>query len=108
MSEDNPWDGLWPDLTPRKRLAKQVDLGLAISGATLEPGETRTLREISNYCGVSFQAIARIEDKAMRKFKLGLAELGFHKLDDILPQINHDESEEHSRSGIVNTSPPKM
>ena len=48
---------------------QQVDLGLAISGATLEPGQTRTLPEIAAYCGCSPQNIGLIEQSAMRKLR---------------------------------------
>jgi len=47
----------------------EIDLGLAISGATLEPGKTRSLLEISFYCGCTKQNIDLIEKRALRKIR---------------------------------------
>lgn len=108
MNEDDPWKGLWPDMPEHKRVSMKVDLGLAISGATLEPGETRTLRDIADYCGVSHQAIARIEEKAIKKFRARLAELGFDKLEDLMPKWDTTDDDIHSRHGAKSTTPPKL
>lgn len=48
---------------------RRVNLGLAISGATLEPGKTRTLREIAAFCDCHWNAIYLIEQKAMKKLR---------------------------------------
>jgi len=50
------------------------NLGLAISGATLAPNQTRTLREIAHFitaagAPVSWQAISEIEQGALRKLR---------------------------------------
>jgi hypothetical protein len=52
-----------------KRQNPRVNLGLAIAGATLQPGQSRTLREIAAYCGCSMQAVQEIERTAMRKLR---------------------------------------
>jgi hypothetical protein len=46
-----------------------TDLGLAISGATLQPGKTRTSVEIAAFCGCSKQNIQQIEKRALRKLR---------------------------------------
>lgn len=76
-----------------ERRAKRIDLGIAISGATLEPGESRTLRDIADFCGCSHQAIARIEKNAIRKVKSRLAELGYTELSQILPTRRNNDNE---------------
>ena len=53
-----------------------IDLGLAISAATLEPGEHRTNEEIAAYCGCTRQNVDRIYQRAMRKLRVRLQ---FHK-----------------------------
>jgi hypothetical protein len=64
------------------------DLGLAISGATLASGDTRSLRDIAAFCSaagakVSWQAIWHIEQRAFRKLRVRLQ---FHK-DPVLREI---------------------
>ena len=49
-----------------------LDLGLAISGATLPPGCRRTNEEIAAYCGCSRQNISVIEHRALKKLRLAL------------------------------------
>lgn len=49
--------------------AAEIDLGLAISGATLGPGESRSLREIAAFCGCSWQWIYLIEKRALKKLR---------------------------------------
>ena len=49
-----------------------IDLGLAISGAKLEPGERRTTEELAAWCGVSKQAISKMEQVALRKVRTRL------------------------------------
>jgi hypothetical protein len=55
----------------RGRLSKtaDIDLGLAVSGATLEPGETRSGEDLAAFCGCSRQAIEHIERRALRKLR---------------------------------------
>lgn len=51
------------------RKGKKMALGLAVSGALLKPGETRTLEEIAAFCGCSRNAIYEIERVALRKLR---------------------------------------
>jgi hypothetical protein len=53
-----------------------IDLGLAISGATLPPGQTREAAEIARYCGCSKQNIHVIEKRALAKVRAALAQRG--------------------------------
>jgi len=46
-----------------------VDLGLAISGALLKPGKTRTHEEIAAFAGCSKQNIEQLEKRALRKLR---------------------------------------
>ena len=46
-----------------------VDLGLAISGATLAPGQTRSLREIAAFCDCHYNNIEQIEKTALKKIR---------------------------------------
>jgi len=50
-------------------MKSSVDLGLAISGATLLPGERRSLREIAAFCGCHHNNIFAIEARALRKIR---------------------------------------
>ena len=52
----------------------EIDLGLAISGATLPPGQRRDSQEMANYCNCSKQLIHQIEKKAIRKVRKALLE----------------------------------
>jgi|TARA_R110002153_G_scaffold252908_1_gene410833 hypothetical protein len=58
---------------PRKKRVyegrESIRLGIAVSGATLEPGRTRTLEEIAAYAGCTHQRIAMIEKEALRKLR---------------------------------------
>lgn len=54
---------------------KAIDLGLAISGALLPPGQRRDLPEIAAYAGCSKQMIHIIEQKALRKMKKALMQM---------------------------------
>ena len=54
------------DTTPK---GVRIDLGLAISGATLPPGHQRTLVELAAYCYCSKQMIHIIEKQALRKIR---------------------------------------
>jgi hypothetical protein len=55
----------------RGRLTKNadIDLGLAVSGATLKSGETRSHEDMAAFCGCSRQAIEHIERRALRKLR---------------------------------------
>jgi hypothetical protein len=79
-------DGKWGFVKNRKR-AKYVrkdperdtlfDLGLAISGATLQPGEMRTQQEIAWFVEAAGahctrQRIQQVEEKALRKVRAAL------------------------------------
>jgi len=46
-----------------------VDLGIAISGALLKPGQTRTQTEIAAFAGCSKQNIEKLEKRALRKLR---------------------------------------
>jgi hypothetical protein len=59
---------------PNKNL---MDLGLAIGAATLQPGQTRTQREIAAFVQAagthcSYVAIQHIENRALRKIRVAL------------------------------------
>jgi len=54
------------DTTPK---GVRIDLGLAISGATLLPGQQRSLVELAAYCDCSKQMIHIIEKQALRKIR---------------------------------------
>ena len=57
-----------------KSLAKQrrIDLGLAVSAATLRPGETRSQKELARYTTMTPQGIAYIEHNAIAKVRVAL------------------------------------
>jgi len=46
-----------------------VDLGLAISGALLPPGQRRTCVEIAAFAGCSKQNIEQLENRALKKLR---------------------------------------
>lgn len=52
---------------------RRVDLGLAISGALLLPGERLTQEDIAAFCGCSRGAIYMIEQAALHKLRKRLA-----------------------------------
>jgi len=47
----------------------RIDLGLAISGATLRRGQCRSLSEIAAYCDCSYQFIHMTEQRALDKMR---------------------------------------
>lgn len=47
-------------------------LGLAVSALSLQPGETRTCREIAAFCKTSPQNVSLIEHRALRKIRAKL------------------------------------
>lgn len=48
---------------------REVDIGLAVAGALLGEGQTRTFAEISAYCGLSIQGVSEIEKTALKKIR---------------------------------------
>lgn len=46
---------------------RRMELGIAISGALLQPGEHRTLKEIAAFAGCSKQAIHALQNRALAK-----------------------------------------
>jgi hypothetical protein len=48
---------------------RHIDLGIAISGATLAPGKIRTREEIAAYAGCTKQNIEQLEHRALRKLR---------------------------------------
>ena len=66
---------------------EDIDLGLAISHATLPPGQTRTYREIAAYCGCGWQTIWEIENRAKRKLRKRLAYREDGNLRELVEQI---------------------
>lgn len=72
----------------RKPKTAEIELGLAVSGATLPKGEARSLTEMAQFCGCSRQAIHSIYESAIRKVRRKLAEQGLQSLSDL---IEHEE-----------------
>ena len=68
----------------RKPKTTEIELGLAISGATLPKGETRSLTDMAQYCGCSRQAIHSIYASGVRKLRRALAEEGIYNLANII------------------------
>lgn len=56
----------------QKAKAERLDLGLAISRLSMQPGQTRTLEEIAAYCECTREAIRKIEKSALAKMKARL------------------------------------
>jgi len=52
-----------------KKRTQRIDLGLAISGATMMPGQVRSHEEIAAFCDCSRERIFQIEKQAMRKLR---------------------------------------
>jgi hypothetical protein len=63
---------------------RRINLGLAISGCTMQPGDTRTIEEIAAFCGCSKQNISIMERRAVAKFKAAAAKLGYTELDHFI------------------------
>lgn len=68
------------DTRPKGR---QIDLGLAVSGALLPPGQIRDTAELARFCGCSRQLIHTIEKSAIAKIRAALAAAGIRSLTDI-------------------------
>ena len=74
-----------------KKKTNRLDLGLAISGATLGPGQRRTHREIAAYCDCSAQAIAQIEAKALHTLRRRIRRvIGDTGLEDLMAYLDED------------------
>jgi hypothetical protein len=67
----------------RRPKGSVIDLGLAVSGATLPPGQIRDTSEIASYCGCSRQMIHVIEKRALTKIRAALAASGIQSSDSI-------------------------
>ena len=65
-----------------------IDLGLAVAGATLPPGQTRDTAELARYCGCTKQNIHTIEKRAIRKIRTALAQQGITSQSSILKTEN--------------------
>jgi hypothetical protein len=65
-----------------------IDLGLAIAGATLPPGQTRDTAELARYCGCTKQLIHTIEKRALAKIRTALAQRGITTTASILQTEN--------------------
>jgi len=72
-----------PEKLSAKERSERVNLGLAISGALLEPGESRSFQEIALYCDCSKQAIEQLYRRAIRKAHRSMVRLGHKELDDM-------------------------
>lgn len=60
-----------------------IDLGIAVSGATLPPGQIRDITEISYFCECSKQLVHTIEKRAIDKVRKSLAKQGILSSGDI-------------------------
>jgi hypothetical protein len=60
-----------------------IELGLAISGATLPEGQIRDITEISYFCDCSKQLVHTIEKRAIDKVRKTLAKQGILSSADI-------------------------
>jgi hypothetical protein len=60
-----------------------IELGLAISGATLPQGQVRDITEISYFCDCSKQLVHAIEKRAIDKVRKTLAKQGILSSADI-------------------------
>lgn len=58
---------------PHAPKGREIDLGLAVAGALLLPGQCRELMEIAAYCGCSKQLIHTIEKQAITKIRQAIA-----------------------------------
>ena len=61
-----------PPIRDTRPKGREIDIGLAIAGATLPPGQMRDLTEIAAYCGCSRQLIHTIEKSAVKKIREAL------------------------------------
>lgn len=63
----------------KKTAPRDIDLGLAVSGALLKPGQTRTLPEIAAFTGTSKQQVQQLEARAMANLRRAFLNLGFNR-----------------------------
>lgn len=63
-----------PAFSSRKR-TNRIDLGLAVSRLSLQPGQRRTLKEIAAYCECTKEGIRQIENNAILKLRARLQKL---------------------------------
>lgn len=61
-----------------------IDLGLAVAGATLPPGQIRDTAELARFCGCSRQMIHIIEKRALTKIQRALAQQGVRSFKDLI------------------------
>lgn len=59
-------------MTPGAQKKQRLLLGLHVSRLSLQPGQTRSQRELAYFCGCSKSTIQWIEKQAMQKVRLGL------------------------------------
>ncbi len=73
-----------PNAKRSNRMPKEnIDLGLAICGATTPPGVRRTLDEIAAFCGCRRSTIWMIEKRALQKLKKAI----FLRRDPVLMEL---------------------
>lgn len=58
----------------RRHKGIKIELGLAVSGATLPPGQYRDITEIAAFCECSKQLIHAIEKRAISKMRDALTQ----------------------------------
>jgi len=68
-----------PPIRDTKPKGRQIDIGLAVAGATLPPGQCRDLSEIAAYCGCSRQLIHTIQNRAVAKIRDALKPISNQK-----------------------------
>ena len=81
-----------------------ITLGIAISGATLAPGKTRTLAEIAAFCGCTKECIRLIERSALRKLRNRI--LFDPARRDLFAELLSRAPSPSASSGERNTNPP--
>lgn len=62
--------------------SREIDVGIAVSGALLPPGRTRTLAEIAAFAGTSKQCIQQIEQRAIASLRKAIRELRMDEIKD--------------------------
>lgn len=63
------------DMTRGQQRKQRLLLGLAISALSMQPGDTRSAREISEFCDCPKGTIQAIEKNALRKIRKQLLPL---------------------------------
>jgi hypothetical protein len=92
------------------RNTSNVDLGLAISGALLRPGERRQATDIAAFCGCSPQNIRQLETRALKKLRnLCLFGPPQHRLaPDDIPQLPTDRMDSPITMPQHRTNTPRI